>query len=805
MKPLLEIHFSKKGILTGLFLWALAFFACALTEWNPFGFLYGIGVPFILFLPGILTLTLLNLRYLEYWVKVVLALALSLLEVMVMAFVGNEALPLFGVLRPLDTVPLVWEMALLILVLSIVSSGKIQATRIRIPKYVVADTLLETVYILTAFLFVVLSVSGAMLLNTGKSEGITMLMLLGMGIASISVVRNIEKLRDHVVPILLYCMSLALLLMTSLRGLFISGHDIQREFFVFQLAKDAGVWSTSVYVDAYNACLSITILPTLLANMLHMPDVFVYKVLFQIIFACSLIVMYLVSRTWLSPQFAFLTGLFFMAFPTFFQDMPFLTRQEIAFIFYGIMLYVLFEKKIALHIRQALFVCFGVGVILSHYSTTYTILFVLLLTSIMTSLVEYLRTRFLHVRLESTSALDVLAPGIQDEKKKISFIMVLLLFILSMVWTSVMTKTDGHVKRVVGDVWASLQSGFEGQVRSPDVSVLLAFGRAHTEVTLNEYIRGEVNEERIANPLLYYATSTYSAYSINEVPPLTRATTPFGNMHLTEHTTLATFSALFGNVLAKLIQLSIPLGMLYVLWRSSWVRRIAREFYLLSVSSMVFIGLCIVIPVLSTEYGIFRALQQSMFVLAPFMVVGTLAMSSLLVWLVTKVFRFLSMSRKEDTTSLVHTLSGIFGALFFFYATGFMGQMVGGNIPPVHLNNEGDEYNHYVVLEDEERAIQWLNKKIAQDISESTVVPIVQADRFGQKKLQAVLKTPVLGELYPGLIRKDAYVFVGPSVFVEGVAVVSYQGSMLKYTYPMVFLETQKELVYSNKSVRIYK
>ena len=62
----------------------------------------------------------------------------------------------------------------------------------------------------------------------------------------------------------IYLLSLSLLLMTSLRGWFVTGHDIQREFRVFELASGQGVWNIESFPDAYNACLSVTILPTII-------------------------------------------------------------------------------------------------------------------------------------------------------------------------------------------------------------------------------------------------------------------------------------------------------------------------------------------------------------------------------------------------------------------------------------------------------------------------------------------------------------------------------------------------------------
>ena len=55
-----------------------------------------------------------------------------------------------------------------------------------------------------------------------------------------------------------------LLLATSLRGWAITGHDIQAEYLAFRLTNDAQNWQMSSLPSAYNACLSVNILPTVL-------------------------------------------------------------------------------------------------------------------------------------------------------------------------------------------------------------------------------------------------------------------------------------------------------------------------------------------------------------------------------------------------------------------------------------------------------------------------------------------------------------------------------------------------------------
>ena len=64
-----------------------------------------------------------------------------------------------------------------------------------------------------------------------------------------------------------------------------------------------------------------------------------------------------------------------MAFPTFFTDMPYLVRQEIAFFFLALLLLAATEPTASARGRRGCWsLVLGLGVVLSHYSTTYVML-----------------------------------------------------------------------------------------------------------------------------------------------------------------------------------------------------------------------------------------------------------------------------------------------------------------------------------------------------------------------------------------------------------------------------------------------
>ena len=158
--------------------------------------------------------------------------------------------------------------------------------------------------------------------------------------------------------------------MTSLRGWYITGHDIQQEYKVFQLTKDNAELGHLAFQDAYNACMSITILPTMFSQMLLITPPYVFKVVYQLMFALCPVIVFLLARASppSSPSSRRSTS---SAFPTYFTDMPFLNRQEMAYLFVGIGFLVATQPRWSTRRARTWFAVITTGVLLSHYSTNY--------------------------------------------------------------------------------------------------------------------------------------------------------------------------------------------------------------------------------------------------------------------------------------------------------------------------------------------------------------------------------------------------------------------------------------------------
>src|SRR5437588_564614 len=242
-----------------------------------------LGFPILILVPGIMVYLLLRLKPKNFWESLIYISGLGILFLMSVGLLVNTLLPHFGILRPLDKWPMLisFDIATAGLIALFAFFGKFTSKKYHLPHIEYWPALLA----LAGPVLVLLSVLGAIQLNNGTDVYPTMVMLsLAVGILAL-LIGLANRVSQNLLLWTLYCIALSFLLMTSLRGWYTTGHDIQREFHVFELTKVSGSWDVSRFRDAYNACLSITILPTEFANLLQVSDNFIYKTLFQIIFA----------------------------------------------------------------------------------------------------------------------------------------------------------------------------------------------------------------------------------------------------------------------------------------------------------------------------------------------------------------------------------------------------------------------------------------------------------------------------------------------------------------------------------------
>jgi len=227
------------------------------------------------------------------------------------------------------------------------------------------------------FLFPLLAVLGTNLMNTTQNNIILLTMLILIPVYLISVVYLRERIHFANYPLALWLIGLSLLLMHGLTSNHLLGIDVHLEYYSFQLTQQSYHWDLNTYYNAYNACMSITILPMVYQVLTGMTGEYIFKLLMAVVGSIAPLIVYLVARKYLALKYAFLAAFLFI-FQLFFINLLGAVRQEIAIIFFFLTIMVVFDFKMDKWLRKFLTVVFIFATLISHYSTAY-VAFILIL------------------------------------------------------------------------------------------------------------------------------------------------------------------------------------------------------------------------------------------------------------------------------------------------------------------------------------------------------------------------------------------------------------------------------------------
>ncbi len=723
-----------------------------------------VSLPFLLFVPGFLAWRSIRparqgssgFRTLSY------SVGLSLLILMVGGLVLNETYIVLGKPEPLSVQPLVYTFGLATVFLAAVAFLRTpRRFRFIHRPHKMAGGLQQAIAAIgIGLLLPMIAAAGATTLNNGGSAGLAGLALGAIGVLVLIIVIWGHTL-IHYYGWLLYGICLTLLFGSSLRGWNITGHDVLQEFQVFQLTLQHAAWHMSYYQDAYTACLSITILPTIIQKLTGIADPYVFKVVFQLFFALAAPIMYQTLKSYVSSKRALLATIVFLFFPTFMTDIMMLNRQETALLFFVLSLYVGLDVTLGRRTRALLSFLFLLGMVLSHYSTSYVALATLVIALVMALSWKGI-ARLL--RAKSIAAFDALTQLYRPT-------VIAAALVALVVWGSIITQTSSNVYQTLGLITATISQKINGSAsatppKSPSSVVHYA---------------AVMEQTRVLPANQYYPTSVVSKYPLQAEYQRAAPLTGFASRLHVSPTFLAQVYDGVRSIYALTIEGLLVLGLALALFLRKRKFGLPSPYVLLGVASLVLIGAQAYLPA-AINYGATRVVQQALLVLAlPIVLAG--------LWLL-KVARIPAYLRE-----------GIFAAglvIFFVVLSGLAPALTGGYRPVLPLANDGLYYQAYYTHQEEIAAAHWL----------ATSPPVgsrIYSDEFMRRK--AITYGAIFGQptLVPGAIPIDSYVVLdyGNTVFNQ---VPAYDGAAVIYYRPPVgFLTANKDVVYTSGNIRIYR
>ena len=333
-----------------------------------------LGFLFLTVLPGLLVIQILKFKKLSTIETILYSVGLSVAFLMFGGLLINTLYPLLGISKPISLLPLIITINISIVILCILGYkiNKDFLTPISIP----INEIVSPPALLLCFL-PFLSVLGTYLVNFHHNNILLMLMIVV--IASIVVLVAFDKfIPKKLYPLAIFMISITLLYHRSLISPYIFGTDIHFELYVYKLVELNSHWDPSAVSWAYNAMLSITILPEIYSSLLNMDGTWIFKIVYPLVFSFVPLGLYHIFQKQTDEKLAFLSTFFFMSAYTFFVIMLFLMKQEIAELFFVLLILLMIDKEMKPMNRTVLTIIFGASLIVSHYGLSYIYMLVFL-------------------------------------------------------------------------------------------------------------------------------------------------------------------------------------------------------------------------------------------------------------------------------------------------------------------------------------------------------------------------------------------------------------------------------------------
>jgi len=323
-----------------------------------------VGFIFLTFVPGTLILRILRVHNIGIVESLVYSVGLSLAFVMFFGALINFGLPFIGISSPISLLPVTTSLAVFTIILMAVAYmrdrdfTRQQKTEPREKLY-----LPSVLFLILLLLLTILSVA---LIDAYQNNILLLTCIIAIaGVVGLAAFGKLFKPRVY--PLAMFIIGLCLLYQTTLMSPHLVGTDIHTEYYFYRLVADSGFWDASI-PSTVNSCLSITILAPVYSLLLNIDGIWMFKAVYPLFFALAPLVLFHVFSQQMSQKKAFLAAFFFIAVPTFSLEMISLCRQQIAELFFALLILLFVDRKLTLGPKLTLAIVFAVSIPVSHYA-----------------------------------------------------------------------------------------------------------------------------------------------------------------------------------------------------------------------------------------------------------------------------------------------------------------------------------------------------------------------------------------------------------------------------------------------------
>ena len=685
-----------------------------------------IGFLLLTFVPGILILRILRIHHLGPVKTTIYAAGLSLAVLMFTGFFLNITYPLFGIYRPISLWPLIATISILIGFLCFFAWFR--DWDFATPKSInLREVFFPPVLALSLLPFG--AIFGTYLMNF---YGTNILLMILLPIAALVpvVITCTQFIPKKYYPYAIFSLAITLLCHTALISTYVWGCDIQYEYYLINAVIQNSIWDFTTY-STCNAMLSLVTLAPTYSILSGMALEWVLKIIYPFFFALVPVGLYAIFQKQTNEKIAFLACFFFMSIFVFYGEMLSLARQEVAELFLVLILLSTIDRGLSKQQRKTLLLIFTASLVVSHYGLSYIFMLMLLIALAITVIEHHIsiqdRTNGFFDRLQKRTGFFT---GFKLQKRNLKLSVIPSWFV---VWYSLFLL-----------VWYIYMAG-SSSFKSGATIARRILGVASTDLLNPETVQGMamvVNE---------------ASTSLHEVAKY---------LHL-----LTIFFIIVGFTITIMI-------------RQDKIR-FDTQYLLLSCGAL---GICIggvTLPYFASALNTTRLYQISLILLAPFGIIGGMALISGL----------RNLSKPHDRS--LRILS-VFLGIFLLFNCGWVYEVCKDEPTSFALNNSFDSL---VLSEQEISSSLWLT-----DMKDSR---LVAADKYRRMLLSSFLgdrahatrdiQTAVLG-------NADYYMFIGQHNILHQQIVVTRTIDSISSTQfiEVTELHNKKNAIYNNGGSKIY-
>jgi len=728
-----------------------------------FGFDIPILRPLVSFIylglvPGILIIRMLRLHKLDTIESILCTVGLSISFLMFTGFATNLIYPFLGISKPLSILSITMTISVLVTGLILLCYWREKNS---IPVSHKTISLINILNSKTLFLLLLpfLSILGAFLVKNYNSNLI--LMFLMILIVLVILLIAYEIIPDHLYPLAIFTISLSLLYQNSLITDYLWGFDIHAEYYFSNLVISNSYWSSGINAD-YNSMLSIVMLGPIFSMISGIELKWVFKIIYPLFYSLVPLGMYYIIQKQTNNKIAFLSVLFLISGFTFYSEVLAIAKQQIAELFYIILLLLLIENRMDKMKKSLLFIIFGFSLTVSHYGLSY--IFIILLISSWVAL-------FL---VENRELVNINAFFL--DKNTFSRNMKLL-----------------YQKIKVNDT-------FSANI------ILLFFIFA---LTWYLYISGSSVFQSILN-IGSHVSTTFIAQFLN--PEFSQGLNMIGSKTSSPlHSLTKCFHIIS--------QIAICIGFVAVILGKCRLK-FKKEYIAFALFCLMFLVMSILVPYVASSLNVSRIYHISIIVLAPFAVIGFIFSLKLLNKIINRSWNKESFNRSLKLVFLFFSIFLLLNTGFVYEITQIHPNSISLSQNTINkqgdIHDKGQLYNQINTFRQDSLGAQWL----AQYIYKKSNSTLIYSDQISKQPLKEYINStkegiPIPDYSYPINVTKTGdYVFLGYPNLHYGVTAITPlselgkpQMNKLEFlddyhkVYPFL---TKVNKIYSNGGCEIY-